>query len=68
MRRRGGAETTVLYSKGEPNQGRVGKNAHPRSSSLFPGGGGDPPPEVESGLKSAMDEFLGMNEFEGRAS
>merc|ERR1712176_80527 len=25
-------------------------------------------PEVESGLKSAMDEFLGMNEFEGRAS
>jgi len=24
--------------------------------------------EVESGLKSAMDEFLGMNEFEGRAS
>merc|ERR1719188_320469 len=25
-------------------------------------------PEIESGLKSAMDEFLGMNEFEGRAS
>ncbi len=24
--------------------------------------------EFESGLKSAMDEFLGMNEFEGRAS
>merc|ERR1719316_2621532 len=24
--------------------------------------------EIESGLKSAMDEFLGMNEFEGRAA
>merc|ERR1712232_1110416 len=24
-------------------------------------------PEIESGLKSAMEEFLGMNEFEGRA-
>merc|ERR1712064_268021 len=25
-------------------------------------------PEVESGLKGAMDEFMGMNEFEGRAA
>eukprot|EP00442_Polarella_glacialis_P059021 CAMPEP_0115109090 /NCGR_PEP_ID=MMETSP0227-20121206/38437_1 /TAXON_ID=89957 /ORGANISM="Polarella glacialis, Strain CCMP 1383" /LENGTH=32 /DNA_ID= /DNA_START= /DNA_END= /DNA_ORIENTATION= len=25
-------------------------------------------PEIEGGLKSGMDEFLGMNEFEGRAS
>jgi len=24
-------------------------------------------PEIESGLKTAMEEFLGMNEFEGRA-
>jgi len=25
-------------------------------------------PEIEAGLKSGMDEFLGMNEFEGRAA
>merc|ERR1719246_421628 len=25
-------------------------------------------PEIEGGLKSGMDEFLGMNEFEGRAA
>jgi len=25
-------------------------------------------PEIEGGIKSAMDEFLNMNEFEGRAS
>merc|ERR1712151_717858 len=25
-------------------------------------------PEIESGLKGAMEEFLGMNEFEGRAA
>eukprot|EP00415_Alexandrium_ostenfeldii_P002346 UN2346 len=25
-------------------------------------------PEIEGGLKSAMEEFLGANEFEGRAS
>ncbi|CAE7172094.1 atpA [Symbiodinium pilosum] len=25
-------------------------------------------PEIEGGIKSAMDEFLGMNEFEGRAA
>merc|ERR1711972_226097 len=25
-------------------------------------------PEIEAGLKSGMEEFLGMNEFEGRAS
>merc|ERR1712003_249831 len=25
-------------------------------------------PEIESGLKSGMEEFLGMNEFEGRAA
>eukprot|EP00933_Yihiella_yeosuensis_P070834 TRINITY_DN789_c0_g1_i1.p1 TRINITY_DN789_c0_g1~~TRINITY_DN789_c0_g1_i1.p1 ORF type:complete len:557 (+),score=169.80 TRINITY_DN789_c0_g1_i1:48-1718(+) len=25
-------------------------------------------PEIEAGFKSAMDEFLGMNEFEGRAA
>merc|ERR1712210_197289 len=25
-------------------------------------------PEIEAGLKGAMDEFLGMNEFEGRAA
>merc|ERR1712228_1153946 len=24
-------------------------------------------PEIENGLKGAMEEFLGMNEFEGRA-
>jgi len=24
-------------------------------------------PEIESGFKTAMEEFLGMNEFEGRA-
>merc|ERR1712007_122676 len=24
-------------------------------------------PEIENGLKAAMEEFLGMNEFEGRA-
>merc|ERR1711957_557755 len=25
-------------------------------------------PEIEAGLKSGMEEFLGMNEFEGRAA
>eukprot|EP00971_Amphidinium_carterae_P184129 3655858-Amphidinium_carterae.1 len=25
-------------------------------------------PELESGLKGCMEEFLGMNEFEGRAA